>query len=435
MTNPIKQSHIKFETTFSNNSMSLQYDKETIVLPSQWKNKSPILFAAGLALLVTGAVFALFTQGADKSDGVAAFKFVTHSYLANFMYVMTIALGALFFILVQFVARAGWSTSIRRIAELIMSTIPFLAVLFLPIIVLLYANSDALYEWNVRENVHSSVIKAKIDVGYLTKNYFTLRAALYFGLWALMGAWFYSQSRKQDESGDIEHSLLRQKWSGPCIMIFALSASFAAFDWVMSIDADWFSTIFGVYLFAAGMMAFFATMILINAGLQKAGKLQNLVSVEHFHDMGKFMFGFIMFWSYIAFSQLLLYWYGNIPEETYWFAVRLKDGWQYLSYGLIPLHFAIPFLGTMSRHVRRNRPGLVFWAIWVLVVHWLDMTFLIMPNAGPLSLIPLVGHLLGGLGMLFIFFAFFLVRATNVPLVPMRDPRLPESLTYANPIL
>ncbi|MFN7627072.1 MAG: hypothetical protein ACK5PZ_09600, partial [Pirellula sp.] len=290
MTNQYQQPIINFATTVSNNSMSLQYDKETIVLPSQWKNKSPILFAAGLALLVTGAVFALFTQGADKSDGVAAFKFVTHSYLANFMYVMTIALGALFFILVQFVARAGWSTSIRRIAELIMSTIPFLAVLFVPIIVLLYANSDALYEWNVRENVHSSVIKSKIDVGYLTKNYFTLRAFLYFGLWALMGAWFYSQSRKQDESGDIEHSLLRQKWSGPCIMIFALSASFAAFDWVMSIDADWYSTIFGVYLFAAGMMAFFATMILINAGLQKAGKLQKLVTVEHFHDMGKFMF-------------------------------------------------------------------------------------------------------------------------------------------------
>jgi len=218
-------------------------------------------------------------------------------------------------------------------------------------------------------------------------------------------------------------------------MIFALSASFAAFDWVMSIDADWYSTIFGVYLFAAGMMAFFATMILINAGLQKAGKLQKLVTVEHFHDMGKFMFGFIMFWSYIAFSQLLLYWYGNIPEETFWFAVRLKDGWQYLAYGLIPLHFAIPFLGTMSRHVRRHRSGLVFWAIWVLVVHWLDMTFLIMPNAGPFNLIPLAGHLLGGLGMLLIFFAFFLVRATNVPLVPMRDPRLPESLTYANPLL
>lgn len=250
-----------------------------------------------------------------------------------------------------------------------------------------------------------------------------------------MAYFFFGHSRKQDETGDVEHSIARQKWAGPCIMIFALSVSFAAFDWVMSIDADWYSTIFGVYVFAAGMMAFFATMILISMSLQKAGKLRSFITVEHFHDMGKFMFGFIMFWSYIAFSQLLLYWYGNIPEETYWFAVRLKDGWQYVSYALIPLHFAVPFLGTISRHVRRHRFGLTFWAVWALVVHWLDMTFLVMPNAGPLNLPALAGHFLAGLGMFAIFISFFLMRASNVPLVPMKDPRLPEALTYANPIL
>lgn len=415
--------------------MTLKYEKEAIELPASWKNKPAILFAAGLGLLVIGAVLGMFAQGNDQSTSSIAFKFFAHSYLANFMFVMTIALGALFFILVQFVVRSGWSSSIRRIAELLMSTIPFLAFLFVPIIALLYANNGTLYEWNVPENVHSSVIKAKIDAGYLTRNYFTLRAILYFGLWTLMGTWFYSQSRRQDESGDIEHSISRQKWAGPCIMIFALSVSFAAFDWVMSIDADWYSTIFGVYLFAAGMMSFFATMILLGRALLKAGKLKSLVNTEHFHDMGKFMFGFIMFWSYIAFSQLLLYWYGNIPEETFWFKVRLEDGWQYLAYGLIPLHFAIPFLGTMSRHVRRHAAGLAFWAVWVIVVHWLDMTFLVMPNAGPLSLIPMVGHFLGGLGMASIFLAFFIVRASNVPLVAMRDPRLPEALTYTNPIL
>ncbi len=415
--------------------MTLQYEKESIELPAVWKSKSAILFAAGLALLVIGAVLALFTQGTEQPNGSMAFRFVTHSYLANFMFVLTVALGALFFILIQFVARAGWSTSIRRLAEILMATLPFLAILFLPIIVLLYANSDALYEWNVRENVHSNVILEKIDVGYLTRNYFTLRALLYFSLWVFMGLWFYKLSRMQDESGDVELSLTRQKWSGPLIMIFALSVSFASFDWVMSIDADWFSTIFGVYIFSAGMMAFFATMILLSMALQKAGRVQKMITVDHFHDMGKFMFGFIMFWSYIAFSQLLLYWYGNIPEETNWFLVRLQDGWQYLAYGLIPLHFAIPFLGTMSLHVRRNRPALGFWAVWVLGAHWLDMTFLVMPNVGPFEWIPMIGHLLGGFGMASIFIAFFIVRASNVPLVAVRDPRLPEALTYTNPIL
>jgi hypothetical protein len=415
--------------------MTLKYDKESIELPESWKSKPAILTAAGIVLLAVGGVFSLLVQGSGDATHSPAFRFFTHSYLANFMFILTIALGALFFILVQFATRAGWSSSVRRIAELLMSTIPFLSVLFLPIIVLLYANSDALYEWNVRDNVQSSVILAKIKAGYLTRNFFTLRAAVYFGIWTVMALWFYGLSRQQDESGDIEHSLTRQKWSGPCIMLFALSVSFAAFDWVMGIDADWFSTIFGVYMFAAGMMAFFATMILINRSLQRAGKLTGLVNTEHYHDMGKFMFGFIMFWSYIAFSQLLLYWYANVPEETEWFKVRLHDGWQYLSYGLIPLHFAIPFLGTMSRHVRRHPLGLAFWAGWVIVAHWLDMTFLVMPNAGPLEFLPMVGHFLGGLGMACLLIGIFLVRASNAPLVAVRDPRLPEALTYSNPIL
>lgn len=412
--------------------MTSKYDLETIELPAKWK-PSP-LFAGGLILVVVGALFGVFVKGQGASAD-SELRFMSHSYLANFMFIMTIALGSLFFILVQFVARAGWSTSIRRIAELIMSTIPFLTLLFLPIIFALFAGKNIPYEWNVPEEVHSSVVKAKIDVGYLTKEWFFIRSIVYFGLWSLMAYFFFSHSRKQDDTGDIEHSLARQKWSGPCIMIFALSVSFAAFDWVMSIDADWYSTIFGVYVFAAGMMAFFATMILICMALQNSGKLRSFVTVEHFHDMGKFMFGFIMFWSYIAFSQLLLYWYGNIPEETYWFAVRLKDGWQYLAYALIPLHFAIPFLGTISRHVRRHRLGLTFWAVWALVVHWLDMTFLVMPNAGPANFVALFGHFLGGLGMFAILMAFFLVRAKSAPLVPMKDPRLPEALTYANPIL
>lgn len=412
--------------------MTSKYDLETIELPSKWK-ASP-LFTGGLILLVIGAVLGLFVKGQEAGPD-AELRFLSHSYLANFMFVMTIALGALFFILVQFVARAGWSTSIRRIAELIMWTIPILAVLFIPILVMVFTGRSFPYEWNAPDQIHSSVIKAKIDVGYLTKEWFTLRSVLYFALWSAMAYFFFGHSRKQDESGDVEHSLARQKWSGPCIMIFALSVSFAAFDWVMSIDADWYSTIFGVYVFAAGMMAFFATMILISIALQNAGKVKAFITVEHFHDMGKFMFGFIMFWSYIAFSQLLLYWYGNIPEETFWFAVRLKDGWQYVAYALIPLHFAIPFLGTISRHVRRHRAGLTFWAVWAIIVHWLDMTFLVMPNAGPLNVLALAGHFLGGLGMFGIFLSFFLMRASKVPLVPMKDPRLPEALTYANPIL
>jgi hypothetical protein len=218
-------------------------------------------------------------------------------------------------------------------------------------------------------------------------------------------------------------------------MLFSLSVSFAAFDWLMSIDADWYSTIFGVYLFSGSMVSFFAVMIVINMLLQNAGKLKKLVTVEHFHDMGKFLFGFVMFWSYIAFSQLVLIWYANIPEETFWYQVRLDNGWKVFSYCIIPIHFIIPFLFLMSRHIRRNRTALTIGAVWLLFAHWYDMTFLVMPNAGPLQLIPLFGHLLGGIGMLSIFASMFIWRADGVPLVAMRDPRLPEAMSYTNPIL
>jgi len=409
--------------------MSLKYDKEGIQLPEVWKAKAPVFISIGLVLLVVGAGLCLMTGQENAA------KYLSHSYLANFIFLFSFSIGALFFIMIQFLTRAGWSTSIRRVAEIIMAILPWSAMLFLPILISLFLGNSTLYEWNqAPDAIENTVIRAK--VGYLEKGFFAARTLLYIGLLSGMALWFFSKSRAQDESGDPELSLARQKWAGPMVMVFALTVSFAAFDWVMSIDGDWYSTIFGVYLFAASMLAFFSLMVIINMTLQKAGKLQEFVTVEHYHDIGKFMFGFVMFWSYIAFSQLLLIWYGNIPEETFWYKVRLENGWQYYSYGLIFVHFAIPLLGLMSRHVRRHRNGLFFWACWLILVHWMDMAFLVMPNVqGGFPVVPMVGHFLGGLGMLFLLAAFFIFRASGTPLVAVRDPRLPEALTYTNPIL
>ena len=414
--------------------MNLNYDKASIEIPDSWRTKAPILFSVGLILVVVGMACS-FLAPATGGDYAPALRYLTHSYLANFVYVFSFTLGALFFILVQFLTRAGWSTSIRRIAEILMTMIPYLAILFVPVLVMLFWGSSALYGWNASaKDMENSVVAAKASF-FLTKEFFTLRTVAYFTFWILAGSWFFRLSRQQDESGDTELSLIRQKWAGPLIMIFALSISFAAFDWLMSIDADWYSTIFGVYLFSGSMMGFFAMMIVISMLLQNAGKVQKLITIEHFHDMGKFLFGFVMFWSYIAFSQLVLIWYANIPEETNWYRVRLEGNWSLFSYGLIPVHFVIPFLFLMSRHIRRSRPLLLAGAIWVLFAHWYDMTFLVMPNAGSAEFFPLFGHFLGGLGMLCIFATMFVQRASGVPLVAMRDPRLPEAMSYANPIL
>lgn len=414
--------------------MNLNYEKSSIELPDSWRSKKLVFAFVGLVSVVLGVV-CFFAQPSASGDKGEAFKLLSHSYLANFIYILSFSLGALFFILIQFLTRAGWSTSIRRIAEIKMMMIPLTALLFIPIIVVLFRGSSVPYEWN-GDAEKNSVVAAKAAF-YLTAPFFTVRTFVYFGLWSLIATWFFRMSRAQDESGDTELSSIRQKWAGPMVAIFALSVTFATFDWVMSIDADWYSTILGVYLFAASMMGFFAMMIIISMSLQSAGKTNKFITVEHFHDMGKFLFGFVMFWSYIAFSQLVLIWYANIPEETEWYRVRLLDNWWYISYGLIAIHFVIPFLFLMSRHIRRNRTMLFIGAVWVLVAHWVDMTYLIMPNAGPRAaeFFPMVGHFLVGVGMLFIFAALFILRASGVPLVAVRDPRLPEAMTYANPIL
>lgn len=308
--------------------------------------------------------------------------------------------------------------------------------MFVPILLMVLAdNALPLYEWNrpFADFEKGSIIAQKLV--YLNGYFFTIRAVLCLLLWTGIVTYYFKLSRKEDETGNTDLTLARQKWSGPFVMLFALSVSMAAFDWVMSLDADWFSTIFGVYLFSASMFGFFGFMIVSFMMLQRSGKLKEYVSIEHYHDLGKFQFGFTMFWSYIAFSQLILYWYGNIPEETNWFRDRLKGDWAYLTYGSILLHFAIPFLGMMSRHVRRHRFGITFWACWALVAHWLDMTFLVMPNVGPVSATMIFGHILCGLGMFSIFVAMVLMRASGVPLVAIRDPRLPEGMSYANPLL
>jgi hypothetical protein len=337
----------------------------------------------------------------------------------------------LFFVLVTHVVRASWCATLRRVAELLAFTIPWWAVMFAPVVAMLLMGNDSLYPWGVgAEGDLEPVVKSKLM--YLNPQWFILRAVIYFAIWFTAGRIYFLMSREQDDTGSTEITLKLQRWAGPFIILFALSLNFAAFDWVMSTDPAWFSTIFGVYLFAAGMLSFFAVMIVTFNLLQRNGRVEKLVTVEHFHDMAKFQFGFIVFWAYIAFSQFMLYWYANIPEETTWYANRLNNGWQYLSFALVGLHFALPFLGTLPRAVRRSKTVLGCWSAFILFVHFLDMTFLLLPNVGPATPALIFAHVLCWLGMVSIFIALFLVRVGDTPVVALRDPWLPESLAYQN---
>lgn len=409
--------------------MAANIPHDNIILPASWRGKAPILVAVGAICVFVSLGLFYFTDVNRPEIGYKAFF---HSYLANFMFCLSFCLGALFFVMIHHLSRASWSVAIRRIAELFAVTIPWWALLFLPILAMvLLTESPSLYAWNVGKGAGlDKMVEEKLV--YLNPAFFAIRTVVYFLVFSLAARFYFRWSRRQDDTGDSQINLKLQRWSGPLIMLFALAVNFAAFDWMMSTDAAWFSTIYGVYLFAASMLSFFAVMILTCYLLQRSGRVEKLVTVEHYHDMAKYQFGFIVFWGYIAFSQFLLYWYGNIPEETLWYRHRMTHGWEYIGWMLIIFHFAVPFLGTLSRHVRRNKALMAGWASFILVVHWLDMMFLIMPNVGELTVMLLIGHFVCWIGMVSIFIALFLFRVGETPVVATKDPWLPESLAYHN---
>ncbi len=383
----------------------------------------------GLFAMYAGAIGLLFAGiVALTSDNWERFQF---SYLHNFCFVLSISLGALFFVLIQHLTRAGWSTVVRRLAEMMTNGLVPLAVLFLPIIFLLFNGSDVLFLWNNKELASTDPLLIHKQI-YLNPLWFTIRAIVYFAFWILCSRYYLMTSAKQDETGNPRLSLNMERMSAVCLILFALSITFAAVDWIMSLDPRWFSTIIGVYYFANANVAFYATLAIIVYLLNSNGVLNGTVNAEHRHDIGKLLFGFNCFWAYIAFSQYLLYWYANIPEETIWFMRRQENGWEMVSIILIVGHFAIPFLGMMSRNVKRNPFHLLLWSIFLLLMCWVDLYWLIIPEVAPLNPAPGLIDLgcLIGVGGFFVFGAVKLSESFSV--LAVKDPRLQESLAFHN---
>ena len=200
----------------------------------------------------------------------------------------------------------------------------------------------------------------------------------------------------------------------------------------MTLEPKWYSTIFGVYFFAGAVVSFNSFLALALMWLQGQGRLEKSVTVEHYHDIGKMMFAFTAFWAYIAFSQFMLIWYANIPEETEWYHMRSHGPWGTVSYAMIALNFVIPFFGLLSRSIKRNKKTLAFWAVWILCVHWLDMFWLVKPHYDSHHVAFGIQDLLCTLGMLGLFVGAMAWRAQKMTLVPVKDPRLPRSLAFEN---
>ncbi len=374
-----------------------------------------------------GLVLAALGLGATFLLGKDSPRQLYHSYLVAYLYFLSLALGGLFFVLVQHATRSGWSVVVRRLAEHVAGTLPLFVPLFIPIAVGLHE----LYHWSHAEAVaRDHLLHHKQP--YLNVTFFFVRAGAYLLIWSLLSTWFRRRSLAQDASGDHEITRRLGRVSAPSLILFALSLTFASFDWVMSLDPHWYSTIYGVVFFAGSVVGLFALLALLSLGLGRAGLTAGAITAEHLHDIGKLLFAFVSFWAYVACSQFMLYWYANIPEETTFYLVRLSPGWWSVSVLIAVGHFIAPFFFLLPRTVKRSRGGLALAAIWMLAMHYLDLYWLVMPNLDPAAFrySLLDGAALLGVGGAFLAALGRLMQ--GAPLIPVRDPRLPESLSFEN---
>jgi len=374
------------------------------------------------------------------------------SYLVAFIFVLSLSLGAFFFVFIQHLTRAGWSASVRRVAEGIMANLMWIWVLFIPIaIAAVMSEKTHLYHWAIADEVAKDEL-LQHKASYLNIPFWLIRAAFYFLVWALFARFFYRNSIAQDASGDPDLTSRMQAVAAPTAILFALTQSYAAIDWIMSLEPHWFSTMWPVYFFAASCCGAFSFFILVLYLLQKNGRIQHSVTTEHYQDLGKMLFAFgVVFWAYIAYSQFMLIWYANIPEETTWFIARQLGGWAGIGLLLIIGHFLGPFVALISKWPKRWNGVLALAAAWMMVMHYIDVYWMVMPKlppqlAGATSLTELaevvqpkdVGygwHLLDltcMVGLLGVFIAATAMILRRASLVAERDPRLGEALAFEN---
>ncbi|MFO0834217.1 MAG: hypothetical protein U0638_04545 [Phycisphaerales bacterium] len=367
------------------------------------------------------------------------FKDSTHALAALHVGVITaitICLGATFFVLIFNLVNAGWVSTFKRQYENVMSLLPIVSLLMIPVFVLDYLKGGVLFTW-MSAAAHGDVILEK-KAGFLNPMFFYARSAFYILLWAYITSTLRRLSLEQDRTGDKWLTAKARRTSAWAILVMALSTAFAGFDWLMSIDFKFFSTMWGVYFFSGSAYVGTATLILILALLRRAGKMEGAVTSEHFHDLGKLLFSFTVFWAYIAFSQYFLIWYSGIPEETAFFEMRQQGAWPMVGLAVIISHFALPFVIMLFRGIKRNPTTIAFFAIWSIAAHVIDMFWVVRPvvhvsnPADPVGWGMIwidVGAVLGVLGVL----GWLIVgKVTSGPLVGVNDPRLGESLEHRN---
>jgi len=413
------------------------------------------LVKAGVGIAVVFLAISVVLGATYGGDHIAGdphpWKRFFYAYLTGWAFIFSICIGALWLVMLHHLVRGRWATVVRRIAEAISCAFPVVFVAGLVFIIPLLAGYKDLYYW-ANPGAHDAELNPTLQhkLGWLEPSFFAIRFIAYGVVFTAIAAHFAKKSRQQDESGDPEISQKLRVVSGPAMIAYSLLTCLAALDILMSLAPKWYSTIYGVNFWGSSCVGGFAALGLFVLGIQRTGRLTHSINANHYHDIGKWMFAFTFFWAYTAFSQFMLQWYGNMPEETVWYKYRLFGDWQWVSIAMLVGFWAFPFVFLMSRWTKRIVPSLVFFAVWQLVFHWLDMYWQAMPqydwttithgatsiSAGPLAG-PISMHHVGfsplDITCWFVLIGFFLVgtgRGLKGNLIPVKDPTLGLSLAH-----
>jgi hypothetical protein len=347
-----------------------------------------------------------------------------HSYLIAFMFVLGLSLGSLGLLMLQHLTGGHWGIVIRRPLESATRSLPLVLVLFIPI----FFGMNYLYSAWLDAPSSGEGALSKFQQSYLTTNGFRTRAAIYFAVWLLLMFLFNRWSREQDVNREDRRLRRNLKMAaGPGMILYVFAMSFAAIDWVMSLSPHWASTIYGFLFIAGQLISSMAFMIAVVVLLARTEPFVRILQKRHLHDLGKLLLAFLMLWAYFSFSQLLIIWSGNQPEEISFYRSRLYGGWGVVAVLVLIFHFFVPFFLLLSRDLKRNPNVLPKVAVWLIVMRFLDLYWLTRPEFTS-NAAPSLWDLAAPLGLVGLWLFVFAGQLKRLPLLPLGDPELEEAI-------
>lgn len=378
------------------------------------------VFTIGVILSVIGLVIGALAFVIDWHRGL-------YGYLFGFVFMISIAIGSLFFVALEYISGAVWSVPFRRIAEFFSSAVPMLIIFAVPLVL----TAGTIFEWAHHDVVaHDPLLQHKEP--YLNIPFFIIRVAVILLVWTVFYFVIIRNSQKQDVTADQKLTKKNIRISAIFVPVFAITVTVTAVDWIMSLAPHWISTIFGVYYFSGSLVAALAVITLAAIYLMDKGYLHKSTNKDHLYSLGALQFGMINFWAYIAFSQFMLIWYANLPETTFWYIYRWEGGWTFVSIALILLHFVVPYAMLLTQPSKKDPKRLKFISIWIIVAHMVDHYWLVMPSFHGettcyLSYVLDFGFPVAVLGL---FMIILYNRSKKSGFTPIGDPKLERAIHF-----